>query len=108
MSPRMAAAVVEIAGVSTAFLGLLDILPLGGYTLHKGVYSMQRQLFRHGFGIITAAFMLGAVTATAGMPQARLWVSSHVTAILTGLFVCGVGAAWPHLALGERGRRVVY
>jgi hypothetical protein len=70
---------------------------------------MQRKLFRHGFGILTAGFGLGAVVgAMGGGPHARLWLGSHVTCLLTGLLVIGVAAGWPHFQLGARARRTVY
>jgi hypothetical protein len=70
--------------------------------------DMQRRLFRHGFAILTGGFVLGLVVGgMGGGPRARLWLGSHVTALLVGLMVVAVGVVWPHLSLGERGRKVL-
>ena len=69
----------------------------------------QRALFRHGFALLTLGFVIGgAVGGMGGGPRARLFLGSHVTALLVGLLVIAVGVVWPRLVLGARGASVAY
>lgn len=72
---------------------------------------MRRTLLRHAFVFLTLAFALGLVAGLTGAnkaPQARLWLSSHMTALLVGFMVGLVGLTWPELELGRKATQVLY
>jgi hypothetical protein len=72
---------------------------------------MRRTILRHAFVILTVAFLLGLAAGVAGgsrHPHARLWLASHVTALLVAVMIAVIGLAWSELELGERARKVLY
>ena len=70
---------------------------------------MQRDLFRHAFVILFAAFILGLVAGSmTGQPTARLWLAAHITGILVSLLLVAVGVVLPHLNLSDGQRRWLF
>jgi hypothetical protein len=70
---------------------------------------VQRDLFRHAFVILFAAFVLGLVAGTmTGRPTARLWLAAHITGILVALLLVAVGVVLPHLNLSDGQRRWLF
>jgi hypothetical protein len=58
--------------------------------------------------MLTLAFALGLVAGALGPmrhPHARLWLGAHLTGILMGTMMLGLGLARPHLTLGPRASR---
>jgi hypothetical protein len=71
----------------------------------------RRRLLWHGFAMLTVAFGLGLVAGALGTrhhPHARLWMGAHITGILVGMLLMGLGLARPHLQLGRRGGVAFY
>src|SRR5690348_6711577 len=64
----------------------------------------RRTLFRHGALFLLLAALLGLVVA-AQAPHPAKWMAAHVSALLTGLLMIGLGALWPELRLAETTRR---
>jgi len=65
--------------------------------------SHRRRLLWHGFLLLLMALLLGFPTALA--PRGRVWMATHVTALIGALVVLSVGAAWSELRLTEKQRR---
>jgi hypothetical protein len=68
--------------------------------------SHRRRLLWHGFLLLLIALLLGFPTALA--PHGRVWMATHVTALVGALLVLSVAAAWPELQLGETQRRFAF
>jgi len=68
--------------------------------------SQDHRLLFHGFLL----FLLGLATGLVayGMQNPRMGVSAHVEAILNGVFLVGLGLAWPRLVLGARLRGICF
>lgn len=64
--------------------------------------SHRRRLLWHGFLLLLVALLLGFPTALA--PRGRVWMATHVTALIGALLVLSVAAAWSELRLSEKQR----
>lgn len=76
-----------------------------------GGMEQRRKILVHGFAMLTFAFALGLVAGPLGQqhhPHARLWLGAHITGILAGILLIGVGLARPYLQLGARAGRAFY
>ena len=63
--------------------------------------SGSRRLYFHGFVFLALAPIVGLlIMAPVANPRALL--SLHVSCWLAGAVLCAAGAAWPHLASGEK------
>jgi hypothetical protein len=63
--------------------------------------SGNRRLYFHGFVFLALAPIVGLlIMAPVANPRAML--SLHVSCWLGGAVLCAAGAAWPHLASGEK------
>jgi hypothetical protein len=68
----------------------------------------RRRILFHAFAMLTLAFALGLVAGALGPmrhPHARLWLGAHLTGILMGTMMLGLGLARAHLTLGPRASR---
>ena len=71
----------------------------------------KRRFLRHAFAMLTFSFVLGLVAGALGgqhHPNARIWMGAHVTGILTGLLLIGLGVVRPSLRLGPRAGRAFF
>jgi hydroxylaminobenzene mutase len=66
--------------------------------------SQRRTLYRHGVLILLLSALLGLVVA-AQPPHAGKWMAAHVSGLMTGLLVIGLGALWPEVRLSDGLRR---
>ena len=66
----------------------------------------RRRLLWHGFLLLLMALLLGFPTALA--PRGRVWMATHVTALIGALLVLSVGAAWSELRLSEKQHRFAF
>jgi hypothetical protein len=72
---------------------------------------MRRTVLQHAFVILTVAFLLGlvaGVTSGNNHPHARLWLGSHITAILVSVMIGVVELLWDELRLGARAKKVLF
>lgn len=68
-----------------------------------------RQCYFHGIVFMLVSCVLGLVTGmTAGKPEAVLWLASHLTVLLSSVFIIVVGVVWRHLSLSPRQAKVAY
>lgn len=68
--------------------------------------GVRRSIFRQGF-IILLLGLLSGFGVVAGGPQARSWMATHVTLMLTALIIIAVASVWDELRLSERQRAVL-
>src|SRR5580765_8565462 len=64
----------------------------------------RRRLFRQGSLFLLLATMFGVVLAI-GAPHPAKWLAAHLTTILTGLLLIGIGGLWSELRLPAATRR---
>jgi hypothetical protein len=64
----------------------------------------RRMLFRQGSLFLLLATMLGLILA-AGAPHPAKWLAAHLTVLLTGLLLIGLGGLWRELRLAATTRR---
>jgi hypothetical protein len=64
----------------------------------------RRTLFRQGSLFLLIATLLGLILA-AGAPHPAKWLAAHLTALLTGLLLIGLGGLWSELRLAAATRR---
>jgi hypothetical protein len=64
----------------------------------------RRMLFRHGAQLLLLSALLGLVVA-AQAPHPAKWMAAHVSGLLTGLLMIGLGGLWPELRLAATTRR---
>ena len=64
----------------------------------------RRTLFRHGALFLLLSAMLGLVVA-AQAPHPAKWMAAHVSGLLTGLLMIGLGGLWLELRLAPTTRR---
>ena len=68
--------------------------------------SVQRSIIRQGFVVLLLAFLTG-FGIVAGGPRARGWMATHLTLMLTAVFIVLVGLVWNRLVLSGRQRAVL-
>jgi hydroxylaminobenzene mutase len=68
------------------------------------VDSERRKLYRHGVLFLLLSALLGLAVA-AQPPHAGKWMAAHVSGLMTGLLVIGLGALWPEVRLSDGLRR---
>jgi (hydroxyamino)benzene mutase len=66
--------------------------------------SERRKLYRHGVLFLLLSALLGLVVA-AQPPHAGKWMAAHVSGLMTGILVIGLGALWPEVRLSDSLRR---
>jgi hypothetical protein len=66
----------------------------------------RRSILRHGFIVLLIGFATGFGVA-AGGPAARGWLGTHLTVMITAVFIILVGLVWNDLVLSERQRAVL-
>jgi hydroxylaminobenzene mutase len=66
----------------------------------------DRRLLFHGFLLFLLGLGAGLVAYTLENP--RMGVSAHLEGILNGVFLVGLGLAWPRLVLAPRARAVCF
>jgi hydroxylaminobenzene mutase len=64
----------------------------------------RRMLYRHGVLFLLLSALLGLVVA-AQPPHPGKWMAAHVSGLMTGILVIGLGALWPEVRLGDGTRR---
>jgi hypothetical protein len=64
----------------------------------------RRMLFRQGSLFLLVATMFGVILAV-GAPHPAKWLAAHLTAMLTGLLLIGLGGLWSELRLPATTRR---
>ena len=64
----------------------------------------RRTLFRHGALFLLFSAMLGLVVA-AQVPHPDKWMAAHVSGLMTGLLMIGLGGLWSELRLAPSTRR---
>ena len=67
--------------------------------------SVRRSILRQGFIVLLIGFATG-FGVVAGGTSARAWLGTHLTIMLTAVFMILVGLVWNDLALSERQRRI--
>ena len=67
---------------------------------------MRRSILRHGF-IVLLLGLLSGFGIVAGGPHARGWMATHLTLMLTAVFIVLVGLVVDELALSQRQRSVL-
>lgn len=67
---------------------------------------MNLRIVRHGFILILLSLVGAFFIPVMAIP--RLGLSAHTIGILGGVLLIAVGIVWPHFALGERQRSVLY
>ena len=67
---------------------------------------MRRSVLRQGFVILLLGLLSG-FGIVAGGPYARGWLGTHLTLMLTAVFILLVGLAWDSLKLSARQRAVL-
>ena len=68
--------------------------------------SAQRAIIRQGFIILLIALLTG-FGIVAGGPRARGWMATHLTLMITAVFIILVGLVWSRLVLTPRQRAVL-
>jgi hypothetical protein len=68
--------------------------------------SAQRSIIRQGFVVLLIALLTG-FGIVAGGPRARGWMATHLTLMLTAVFIILVGLVWNRLVLTRRQRAVL-
>ncbi|MEA2695949.1 MAG: hypothetical protein QOI66_220 [Myxococcales bacterium] len=68
--------------------------------------SVQRSILRQGFTVLLLAFLTG-FGIVAGGPRARGWMATHLTLMITAVFIVLVGLVWNRLVLSPRKRAVL-
>ena len=63
--------------------------------------SERRRLYRHGVLLLLLSAVLGLVVA-AQPPHAGKWMAAHVSGLMTGILLIGLGALWPEIPVEER------
>jgi hydroxylaminobenzene mutase len=66
--------------------------------------SERRRLYRHGVLLLLLSAVLGLVVA-AQPPHAGKWMAAHVSGLMTGILLIGLGALWPEIRLSDGLRR---
>ena len=64
----------------------------------------RRTLFRHGALFLLLSAMIGLIVA-AQAPHPAKWMAAHVSGLLTGLLMIGLGGLWSELRLAPATRR---
>ena len=64
----------------------------------------RRTLFRHGALFLLLSAMLGLVVA-AQAPHPAKWMTAHVSGLLTGVLLIGLGSLWSELRLAPGTRQ---
>jgi len=67
---------------------------------------MRRSILRHGF-IVLLLGLLSGFGIVAGGPHAQSWMATHLTLMLTAVFIVLVGLVFDDLALSPRQRSVL-
>ena len=67
---------------------------------------MRRAILRHGFVVLLLGLLSGFGVA-AGGPLARGWLGTHLTLMLTAVFIVLVGLVFEDLVLSPRQRSVL-
>jgi hypothetical protein len=68
--------------------------------------SVRRSILRQGFIVLLIGFATG-FGVVAGGTTARAWLGTHLTIMLTAVFMILVGLVWNDLVLTDRQRRVL-
>ena len=67
---------------------------------------IRRSILRQGFIVLLIGFATGFGVA-AGGPMARAWLGTHLTVMITAVFIILVGLVWNDLVLSARQRAVL-
>jgi hypothetical protein len=62
--------------------------------------AVSRSLIRHGFIVMLLGFLTG-FGIVAGGPHARGWMGTHITLMITALFIVVTGLVWSQLRLSR-------
>jgi hypothetical protein len=68
--------------------------------------TLRRAVLLHGGINFLIALLMGFPLAAAG-PHGRIWLGSHITALLTSLFVVATGLTWRDLRLPPVAEKVL-
>jgi hypothetical protein len=64
----------------------------------------RRTAFRHGALLLLLSALIGIVVA-ARAPHPAKWMAAHVSGLLTGILIIGIGGLWNDLRLAPATRR---
>jgi len=67
----------------------------------------RRLLFRQGALFLLVSALIGLVVA-AQAPHVLKWRAAHVSGLMTGLLIIGLGALWSEVRLSDRVRRLTW